>query len=93
MAQFEPFHIELAGRRYTATWHIDGPNVCVISEHGSGRLALGRGKPRNVAVKVLRGIVGAIGQYPPGAGIRRRATPVAPTPGRLDSASATQRPA
>lgn len=57
MQRYEPFSIEIAGRRYNATWHIEGRDLCVSSAYGSGKAAIARAKPENVAAKVLRDLV------------------------------------
>jgi hypothetical protein len=57
MPRYEPIHIEIAGRRYNGTWHVEGRNLWVSSAYGSDKAAMGRAKPENVAAKVLRDLV------------------------------------
>jgi hypothetical protein len=57
MQRYEPFHIDIGGRRYNATWHIEGRDLHVSSAYGSGRAAIARAKPEIVAAKVLTELV------------------------------------
>jgi hypothetical protein len=57
MAALNLFNVEIAGRRYSGTWHIEGKEVVVASAYGSKRAAAGRGDPARVAEKMLKAIV------------------------------------
>lgn len=59
MARYEPIRVEIAGRAYNATWHMEGAEVCVSSAYGSRKAALKRSKPETVAARLLREIVSA----------------------------------
>jgi hypothetical protein len=56
--RYTPFTAEIAGRKYSGTWHIEGKSVHVSSAYGSASAPLGRAKPENVAARVLQTIVG-----------------------------------
>ena len=57
--RYHPISVEVAGRRYTGDWTLDGKDVCVGGAWGSKRAPLGRAKPENVAARLLREIVEA----------------------------------
>lgn len=59
MPRSEPFHIDIAGRRYDGAWRIEGRELHVSSAYGSGKAAIARARPANVAAKVLRELVEA----------------------------------
>jgi hypothetical protein len=56
--RYEPFQTEIAGRKYSGTWHIEGKSVHLSSAYGSASAPLGRAKPENVAARLLQDVVG-----------------------------------
>lgn len=57
MPRYENFAIEVNGRSYSGTWHVEGKEVCVSSAYDSGRAPLGRRRPEAVAADIMRKIV------------------------------------
>jgi hypothetical protein len=57
MATYTHFSVTIDGRRYTGDWLLDGKEISVGSAYGSARVPLGRAKPENLAVRLLREIV------------------------------------
>lgn len=57
MARYEPISVTIAGRTYSATWHMEGGEVCVSSAYGSRKAPLKRARPEAVAERELRDLV------------------------------------
>lgn len=60
-----PFKIEMRGKRYRGTWHVEGNTVYVLSEFGSDTIELGRQvRPGQAAELILKKLVFASGLRP-----------------------------
>ncbi|PZQ55221.1 MAG: hypothetical protein DI570_22275 [Phenylobacterium zucineum] len=58
--RYRPFQAEIAGRRYSGTWHVEGKILHVSSAYGSDKATLRVGADETaVARRVLAKIVGA----------------------------------
>ena len=51
------FSVTTRGQKWSATWLVDGKDVCVTSAYGSARRATGRRKPEAVAKEALADLV------------------------------------
>lgn len=56
--RYTPFQTEIAGMRYSGTWHLEGKSLHVSSAYGSARAPLRQAQPEVVARRLLQDIVG-----------------------------------
>lgn len=59
MARYTSYGLELAGRRWSADWSLDGADLVVRSAYGWARRPLGRRKAERLAEELLAEILRA----------------------------------